>query len=125
MKGYFVVEPLLFSLGFFMIILLIQQKTFFLKNLIKMVVTGSQNSFSVICILLLIAVVRAFCMAARTVPVLVYCGIQSLNHQSFIFFVFMLTNVVSVLLGTSLGTLSRHGFKRLSYFGRGANIFSE
>lgn len=89
-----------------------------------MAVTGSQKSVSVICILLLIGLVRAFWMAAGTVPVLVYWGLKSLNPQYFIFFVFMLTNVISVLLGTSFGTLSRHDFKRLSYFGSGANIFS-
>jgi NhaC family Na+:H+ antiporter len=63
-------------------------------------------------------------IAAETVPVLVYRGIKSIDSQYFIFWAFILTSVISVLLGTSFGTVSTRGFKRLSYFGSGVKIFS-
>lgn len=66
---------------------------------------GSQKSFSVIAILLLIGAVMAALMAAATVPVLVDWGIKSIDAQYFIFEAFILTSVISVLLGTSFGTL--------------------
>lgn len=54
-----------------------------------MAVIGSQISLSVIVILLLIGAVLAVCMAARTVPFLVYWGIKSIDPQDFIFLVFI------------------------------------
>ncbi|WP_323713119.1 Na+/H+ antiporter NhaC family protein [Gloeocapsopsis dulcis] len=48
-------------------------------------------------------------MAAGTVPALVYYGIQFLNPRYFILSAFILTSMVSVLLGTSFGTVSTIG----------------
>ncbi len=106
-KGYFVVYPLLASMAIFIVILL--NRGFPLKSLIKMAVAGSQKSFSVIAILLLIGAVMAVWMAAGTVPVLVYWGIKSIDPQYFIFWAFILTSVFSVLLGTSFGAASTIG----------------
>lgn len=100
------------------------KRGFSLKSLIEMAVIGSQRSLSVIAILLLIGAVMAVWMDARTVPVLVYWGIKSIGPQYFIFWAFILTSVISVLLGTSFGSVSTRGFKRLSYLGSGAKIFS-
>ena len=69
-KGYFIVAPLLASMAILIAILL--RRGFPLKTLIQMAVIGSQKSFSVIAILLLIGAVMAVWMAAGTVPVLVY-----------------------------------------------------
>ena len=106
-KGYFIVAPLLASMVILMVILL--KRGFPLKSLIEMAVTGSQKSFSVIAILLLIGAVMAVWMAAGTVPVLVYWGIKLISPQYFIFLAFILTSIVSLLLGTSFGTVSTIG----------------
>ncbi|TAF93698.1 MAG: Na+/H+ antiporter NhaC family protein, partial [Oscillatoriales cyanobacterium] len=96
-KGYFIVAPLLASMAILIVILL--NRGFQLNSLIKMAVAGSQKSFSVIAILLLIGAVMAVWMAAGTVPVLVYWGIKSIAPQYFIFWAFILTSLISVLLG--------------------------
>jgi NhaC family Na+:H+ antiporter len=70
---------------------------------------SSQKSFSVLRILLLIGAVTGVWMAAGTVPALVYYGIQLLTPNYFIFFTFILTSFVSILLGTSFGTVSTIG----------------
>ncbi len=106
-KGYFIVFPLLASMVILIAILL--RRGFPLKSLIQMAVTGSQKSFSVIAILLLIGAVMAIWMAAGTVPILVYWGIKSIDPQYFIFWAFILTSVISVLLGTSFGAVSTIG----------------
>lgn len=106
-KGYFIVAPLLASMAILIAILL--RRGFALKSLIKMAVAGSQKSFSVIAILLLIGAVMAVWMAAGTVPVLVYWGIKSIDPQYFIFWAFILTSIISVLLGTSFGAVSTIG----------------
>ena len=106
-KGYFIVAPLLASMAILIAILL--RREFALKSLIEMAVAGSQKSFSVIAILLLIGAVMAVWMAAGTVPILVYWGIKSIDPQYFIFCAFILTSIISVLLGTSFGAVSTIG----------------
>ncbi|MEG4500340.1 hypothetical protein QUB05_25015 [Microcoleus sp. F10-C6] len=71
------------------LIALLLKRGFPLKSLIKMAVAGSQKSFSVIAILLLIGAVMAVWMAAGTVSVLVYWGIKSIAPEYFIFFVYL------------------------------------
>jgi Na+:H+ antiporter, NhaC family len=106
-KGYFIVAPLLASMAILIAILL--SRGFALKSLIEMAFAGSQKSFSVIAILLLIGAVMAVWIAAGTVPVLVYWGIKSIDPQYFIFWAFILTSLISVLLGTSFGAASTIG----------------
>ncbi|MEG4519882.1 MULTISPECIES: Na+/H+ antiporter NhaC family protein [unclassified Microcoleus] len=118
-KGYFIVAPLLASMVILIAILL--KRGFQLKSLIKMAVAGSKKSFSVIGILLLIGAVMAVWMAAGTVPVLVYWGIKLISPQYFIFSAFILTSIVSVLLGTSFGTASTIGVA-LTIAARGSGV---
>jgi NhaC family Na+:H+ antiporter len=106
------------------LIAILLKREFPLKTLIEMAVIGSQKGFSASAILLLIGAVMAVWIAAEKVPVLVYRGIKSIDPQYFIFWAFILTSLISVLLGTSFGTVSTRGFKRLSYFGSGVKIFS-
>jgi NhaC family Na+:H+ antiporter len=83
------------------------------------------KNFSVIAILLLIGAVMVVWMAAGKVPVLLYCrGIKSIYTQYFLFGAFILTSVITLLIETYFGTVSTRGFKRLSYFAKGSNIFS-
>jgi Na+:H+ antiporter, NhaC family len=98
---------LLTSLAIFIAILL--NRGFSLKSLIAMAVSGSQKSFSVINILLLIGVVMSVWMAAGTVPVLVYWGIKLISPQYFILSAFILTSMISLLIGTSFGAASTIG----------------
>jgi Na+:H+ antiporter, NhaC family len=106
-KGYFIAYSLIGSMAIFIAILL--KRGFKLKSLIRMAVAGSQKSFSVINILLLIGTVTAVWMAAGTVPILVYWGIKFISPEYFIFSTFILTSVISVLTGTAFGTVSTIG----------------
>lgn len=106
-QGYFIAYPLIISLAIFTITL--WRRGFALKTLFSLAIASSQKSFSVINILLLIGAVTAVWMAAGTVPALVYYGIQFLNPRYFILAAFILTSIVSVLLGTSFGTVSTIG----------------
>lgn len=106
-QGYFIAYPLLASMLIFMAVLM--RRGFPLKNLLKMAFLGSRKSFSVLSILLLIGVVTAVWMAAGTVPAIVYYGIQLIHPQYFIVATFVLSSIVSLLLGTSFGTVSTVG----------------
>ena len=118
-KGYFVAYPLMLSLGIF--IIAFSRKGFPITALIAMGLSSSRKSLSVIGILLLIGAVTAVWMAAGTIPALVYYGIQSIHPQYFVLSAFVLTSFVSLLLGTSFGTVSTVGVA-LMIAAKGADI---
>lgn len=107
LKGYFIAYPLLASMTILFVLLC--QKGFKLKALFLLAFAGIKNSVSVIYILLLIGVVIAVWMTAGTVPTIVYYGIQIINPSYFILSAFILSLLVSLLLGTSFGTVSTIG----------------
>lgn len=106
-KGIFIAYPLLAAMLIF--ILLLVRRGFTLKNLLLMAFRGSKKSISVFSVLLIIGVVTAVWMAAGTVPAIVYYGIRLINPKFFILAAFLLTGFVSLLIGTSFGTVSTIG----------------
>lgn len=107
LKGYFVVYPLLLSLVILLVNFCLQKHSF--KALIKMGYASSKKAFYIITIFLLIGAVTAVWMAAGTIPALVYYGSQFINPKYFILSAFFLTSFISLLLGTSFGTVSTVG----------------
>lgn len=106
-RGYFIAYPLFLTFGILSIAF--YYRGFSPKSLIKMGFMGSKTAFPVIKILLLIGAVTAVWMAAGTVPAIVYYGIQWISPQGFILAAFILTGLVSLLLGTSFGAASTIG----------------
>lgn len=106
-KSYFIAYPLLLSFGILTVTLC--RRGFSLKTLMAMSYASCQKSSSVLSILPLIGAVTAIWMAAGTVPALVYYGTQFLNPQYFILSAFILTSLISMLLGTSFGTVGTVG----------------
>ncbi|MEI2583457.1 Na+/H+ antiporter NhaC family protein [Scytonema sp. PRP1] len=106
-QGYFVAYPLLLSLV--ILLLTFSFQGFPVKILMTMGLVSSQKAFPIILILLLIGAVTAVWMAAGTIPALVYYGTQLINRQYFILSAFILTSFISVLLGSSFGTVSTVG----------------
>jgi Na+:H+ antiporter, NhaC family len=106
-KGYFIAYPLLLSLGLFTILLMRRGYSF--SSLLYMGISSSKKSIAVLEILLLIGAVTAIWMAAGTVPAIVYYGVKLISPQYFVLAAFGLTSLVSLLLGTSFGTVSTIG----------------
>lgn len=106
-KGIFVGYPLL--LGFFIFTYLALRKGFSPNNIIKMSYNGGKKAFIVLKILIFIGAITSVWMASGTVPAIIYYGIKYLNPQFFILYAFLISSIVSLLLGTSLGTISTVG----------------
>lgn len=106
-KGYFIAYPLSISMAIFIAVL--NNRGFKVKQLIAMAVRGSKKSFSVAKILLLIGVLIAVWMAAGTLPTIVFYGIKSIVPEYFILAAFILSSLVSLLIGTSFGTVGTIG----------------
>ncbi|MGD1904555.1 MAG: Na+/H+ antiporter NhaC family protein [Leptolyngbyaceae cyanobacterium] len=92
-----------------------------LRHLWRLMKRGMGQSAGVIRILLLIGLVVASWLMAGTVPALVYYGLQLIQPQWFLVSAFLLTGVVSVLLGTSFGSAGTIGLA-LMIMARGAGV---
>ncbi|MGB7250193.1 MAG: Na+/H+ antiporter NhaC family protein, partial [Phormidesmis sp.] len=105
--GIFIGYPLITSLLLFMGVLV--RRGFSGRSLICMGAVGARQSLPVVQVLLLIGVVTATWMAAGTVPALVYYGTALISPRFFILWAFLLSGAVSILLGTSFGTVGTIG----------------
>ncbi|XQQ05964.1 MAG: Na+/H+ antiporter NhaC family protein [Leptolyngbya sp. IPPAS B-1204] len=106
-NGVFIVYPLFCTL--IILSLVLMRKGFSIAALGQMAIQGSRKAWPVFSILLLIGAVTSTWMAAGTVPAIVYYGIQLINPHWFILASFLLTSLVSVLIGTSFGAASTIG----------------
>lgn len=118
-KGIFVGIPLLIGLCIFTFIS--WRKEFSLKDICMMSFNGGKKAFVVLKIFILIGAITAIWMAAGTVPAIVYYGIKLINPSYFILYAFLISSLVSVLLGTSLGTVSTVGLA-LIVMAKGGNV---
>lgn len=119
LKGIFILYPMFLSLC--ILFCLLCQRGFKFKRLLVLGIAGCKRAFSVIYILLLIGIVIAVWMTAGTVPTLVYYGIKIITPNYFILSAFILNIVVSLLIGTSFGTVSTIGIV-LIIMASGSNV---
>lgn len=106
-KGINIFYPLF--LGLIIFIIIAYRRGFKPKELGDMVLKGSRKSFAIISILLLIGAITGIWRASGTVAYIVYYGIKLMNPSYFILYAFVLTSIVSFLLGTSLGSVGTVG----------------
>ena len=92
-----------------------------LSQLMTMLRRGARQSFGVLSILLLIGGLTASWLAAGTVATLVYYGLQLIQPRLFILSAFVLTGVVSTLIGTSFGAVGTIGLA-LMIMARGGGV---
>lgn len=120
-KGIFVGYPLAICLIIFILLSVKRGSTF--KQVIKMAYKGGKKSFIVLEIFILIGVIISVWISAGTVPAIVYYGIKYINPNMFILSVFLISSLVSFLIGTSFGTIGTVGIA-LMIMGRsgGASI---
>ncbi|MEO1392566.1 MAG: Na+/H+ antiporter NhaC family protein [Cyanobacteria bacterium J06634_5] len=107
LKGVFIAYPLLLSL--LLLLAALMRRGFDVRSLLRMGLAGARQALPVVNVLLLIGIVTAVWMAAGTVPALVYYGIGLIAPRFFILWAFLLCGAVSMLLGTSFGTVGTIG----------------
>lgn len=106
-KGIDIFYPLF--VGLIIFIGIASKRGFKPKELIDMVLKGSRKSLAIISILLLIGAITGIWRASGTVAYVVYYGIKLMNPNYFILYAFVLSSIVSFLLGTSFGTVGTIG----------------
>ncbi len=106
-KGIKIFYPLFVGLVLFSA--MAYKRGFTAKELLGMILKGSKKSFVIINILLLIGAITAVWRASGTVAYVVYYGIGLMDPNYFILYAFLLSCLVSFLLGTSFGTVGTIG----------------
>ena len=99
--------PLLLGLAGFVGLALFRGYPF--PSLFSMMLKGSRQSLLVIRIFVLIGIITAVWRASGTIPFIVYYGISYLSEQFFVLSAFILSSMMSFLLGTSFGTVGTMG----------------
>lgn len=118
-KGIYVGLPL--TLGCLIFTYIAWKRGFTIKNILKMLSSGGRKTFVVLQIFILIGAITSIWMASGTVPGIVYYGINFMNPNFFILYAFLISSLVSFLLGTALGTVSTVGIA-LIVMARGGSV---
>lgn len=107
LHGVALVWPLGGAIALFILIHLYRGRP--LLSLLFFCWQGAKQSWPVFSILLLIGALMSSWLAAGTVPALVYYGTQLINPRYFVLSAFVLTALVSTLIGTSFGAAGTIG----------------
>lgn len=118
-KGIFVAYPLM--IGFVLFFILSVRRGYPVRNILVMAYNGGKKSFIVLKIFILIGAITAIWMASGTVPAIVYYGIMLINPSLFILSAFLISCFVSILIGTSFGTVGTVGIA-LMVIARGGGV---
>lgn len=94
---------------------------FKIKEVLNMAAAGLKKSKVLYVIFILIGAITSLWMASGTVPGIMYYGFMIIKPDTFVMIAFLLTSVVSMLLGTSLGTVSTIGIALMA-IGKGFGI---
>lgn len=105
--GLPVIYPVLLGMVCFGCIAL--HRGFSFNAVLKMAFSGIKRSLVVLRIFLFIGLMTALWRASGVIPFLVYYSVQLINPQFFLLFCFLITTLISYLLGTSFGTVGTIG----------------
>ncbi|WP_207647561.1 Na+/H+ antiporter NhaC family protein [Caminicella sporogenes] len=85
-----------------------------IKDVFKMFFSGIKNVYTVLIMLSLIGMLISIWMASGTIPSMIYYGFKYLSNTNIILAAFLTCSIISMILGTALGTISTVGSAFLS-----------
>ncbi len=80
-----------------------------LNHLIRLALNGVKNAYIVLIIMCLIGIIIGVWMVCGTIPALMFYGFNYLSNINFILATFIISSFISLILGTSVGTISTAG----------------
>lgn len=109
--------------GFFISILiafgLLKKSGFSIIELLYMIKEGLYECKALFILIALIGAMISIWMASGVIPTMLYYGLKYMQNTNFLLAAFVLTSIVSIFMGTALGTISSVGIALLGL----ANIF--
>lgn len=97
------------------------KKGFKLKTLSNMMLTGIKDCSKLMVIITLTGATVSIWLSSGIVPTLIYYGFEYIKHINYILACFIVTSVVSVVMGTAVGTVSTVGIALMG-IGKGLAI---
>lgn len=88
-------------------------------ELLHMIKKGLYECKALFILIALIGAMISIWMASGVIPAMLYYGLKYMQNTNFLFATFVLTSIVSIFMGTALGTISSVGIALLGL----ANIF--
>lgn len=107
LNGIFIGLPL--ALCFVNFVVIAWKKGYLMKDIVQMSIDGGKNSFIVLKVLTLVGAITSIWMASGTTPAILYYGIRLIDPELFIIYAFVISSLVSFMLGTAFGTVSTVG----------------
>lgn len=88
-----------------------------LSSTCKMIILGMRKAEIVLVVMSIVGMLISIWMAGGTIPSMIYYGFEYLSKTNIIFAAFIISSVVSMVLGTAIGTISTIGsvFLSLAY----------
>ncbi|KXG76586.1 Na+/H+ antiporter NhaC family protein [Thermotalea metallivorans] len=91
------------------------------KEIANMLGKGIKSAWIVLVVMALIGILIGLWMMGGTIPTMMYLGFRYLSDLNFILAAFLITSMVSMVLGTSLGTMGTVGMALVG-IGKGLSI---
>lgn len=102
LKGIFLAYPL--AGGIILFALIAMRRGYGLRELLQMAYQGGKKSFIVVEVLILIGALIPIWIASGTLPAIVYSGIELIKPDLFVLIAFLISCLVSFLIGSAFGT---------------------
>ena len=116
--------PFVSSILFSLFILSRSRNDYELKDLVIMAFEGVKECKMLFLLILLIGANISVWMSSGVVPAIMYYGFEYMKGMNFIFMAFIITSVMSIFMGTAVGTISTLGLALLG-IGKGFGIPQE
>lgn len=91
------------------------------KEILLMIFNGIKSAWVVLLMMAIIGCIIGVWMKGGTIPTMIYLGFQYLSNVNFVLASFWITTMISMVLGTSLGSISTIGMALMG-IGKGLNV---
>ena len=105
-------------------VLMLMRQGHKLRSLVDMMLMGIKDCSKLFIIIALIGATVSIWLASGIVPTLMYYGLEYIKHINYVLACFLLTAVISVVMGTAVGTVSTIGIALIG-IGKGFAIPDE
>lgn len=92
-----------------------------MKNIILLILSGLKEAWMLYVLILLVGAAASVWLASGVVPSLMYYGFEYMKNINFLLATFLIVSVVSLFMGTAIGTLSTIGIALLGV-GKGFGV---
>ncbi len=103
---------------------ILMRRGFSYKEIGKMILEGIMECKTLYLLILLIGATVSIWLSSGIVPVMIYYGFQYMKGMNFLFSAFLITSMMSIFMGTAVGTISTIGIALLG-IGKGFGVPDE